>query len=839
MEESSEMGNQLISNQEVIIGLSHQEALNRLERFGYNELKTDGPRGVMKIILGAIREPMVLLLIGIGIIYLLLGEVEEVYSLLTFLILILGITIYQENKTEKTLFALKELSSPRAVVIREGKQMRIPGREIVPDDIVILNEGDRIPADIELMEGGPISVDESIITGESYPVDKSPSKKKHKTVLPGTLVLKGQALGQVTKTGGDTELGKIGESLGKIQDEGTALQKNTRRIVNKLSILVALLTIFVITYYWFTRNDLLAAILTGLTLAMALLPNELPAVLLIFLAAGAWRISKRNVLTRKVPSIEALGGITYLCTDKTGTLTENKMVLRKLWNRKEEIDLSKNTNDLPEAFHEIMEFGILASPRDPFDPMEKAIRSTGDELLGQTEHLHPSWQLSREYQITSELLAVSYAWTAKDNNEYVIGAKGAVEAIIDLCHLPPEEASLIENEMTQFASSGLRVIAVARAYANSLPEKQHDLNFTFMGLIGLADPIRGDARDAVLECQEAGVKVLMITGDHPATAKSIGKQIGLMNPEKVLTGKEIEKMDDQELLKKLHEIHIYCRMKPLDKLRIVSLLKSSGEVVAMTGDGVNDAPALREAQVGIAMGKRGTDVAREASSVVLLDDSFSSIVAAIRVGRRIYKNLQEAFSYLLAIHIPITALSVIPVILKLPLILLPVHIAFLHLIIEPASTTLFEALPEGKDLMKRGPRSNKAHILTQAEIIQSLIAGTILSLVAIGVYLLSLKRGLNPSDCRGIAFTTLILSNLFLIYVRRGKKQIAESKKHFRILTIGTFALLAMVLYITFFRDLFRFNFLHIHDLIPSLVVSLLAGGLIYLSKRFSRIFSA
>ncbi len=818
------------STEKNIIGLSHQEALNRLERFGYNELQTDGPRGVMKIVLGAVKEPMVLLLIGIGIIYLLLGEAEEVYSLLTFLILILGITIYQENKTEKTLFALKELSSPRAVVIREGKQLRIPGREVVPEDIVILNEGDRIPADIQLIEGGPLSVDESIITGESYPLDKSPSLKESNIVLSGTLVLKGQALGNVMKTGGATELGKIGESLGKIQDEGTPLQKNTRKIVNKLSILVALLTLFVVTYYWFTRNDVLEAILTGLTLAMALLPNELPAVLLIFLAAGAWRISKRNVLTRKVPSIEALGGITFLCTDKTGTLTENKMVLRRLWNGKEEMEITENLNDLPEDFHEIMEFGILASPRDPFDPMEKAIKRTGDEFLVQTEHLHPSWQLSKEYQITSELLAVSYAWTTEDNKSFVVGAKGAVEAIIDLCHLPEEQARLIEDQTTTLASGGIRVIAVARAYANTLPENQHDLNFTFIGLIGLEDPIRGDARDAVLECQEAGVRVLMITGDHPATAKSIGKQIGLINADQALTGTEIEKMEDSELLKKLYEIQIYCRMKPLDKLRIVSLLKSSGEVVAMTGDGVNDAPALREAQVGIAMGKRGTDVAREASSVVLIDDSFSSIVAAIRLGRRIYRNLQEAFSYLLAIHIPITALSVIPVIFKLPLVLLPVHIAFLHLIIEPASTTLFEAIQEDKDLMERKPRSKNARILTRTEVAQSLIAGMILSIAAIGVYLLSIKRGLDSSDGRGIAFTTLIISNLFLIYVNLGK-----NKKHFKVITVATLGLLAIVLYIPFFRDLFRFNFLHIHDLIPSLMVSLIAGALIYLLKRVLR----
>lgn len=809
-------------------GLSHQEALGHLEKYGHNELASDSSRGMNRIIIDALKEPMVLLLIGIGIIYLLLGESEEVYSLLTFLALILGITIYQENRTEQTLLALKKLSSPRAIVIREGKQIRVPGREVVPDDIVILNEGDRVPADIKLLRGGPLSLDESIITGESYPVEKSPFLKEANTILSGTLVLRGQALGKVANTGPNTELGKIGNSLNEIKDEGTNLQKATRKIVNKLSILVGMLTLFIIIYYWITREDLLEGILTGLTLAMALLPNELPAVLLIFLAAGSWRISKRNVLTRKIPSIEALGGITHLCVDKTGTLTQNKMVLSKLWNGTEEIDLRQTQQKLPESFHEIMEFGILASPVDPFDPMEKAIKNVGLERMELNEHLHPNWQLSREYQISSELLAVSYAWITEDKKGHIIGAKGATEAIIELCHLQEAEAKPILEKMVDIASQGLRVIAVARAYSASLPENQHDLDFEFIGLIGLEDPIRQDAYAAVRLCQEAGIKVLMITGDHPATAKSIAKQIHLENDDKVLTGNQIEKMNDSQLLEKLEEIHIYCRMNPLDKLRIVSLLKSHGKVVAMTGDGVNDAPALREAQVGIAMGKRGTDVAREASSVVLLDDSFSSIIAAIKIGRRIYRNLQAAFSYLLAIHLPITVLSIVPVIFKLPLILLPVHIAFLHLIIEPASTTLFEALPEDENLMKQKPRAKNAQLLTRAELIGSLLTGVILSMATISAYLWALYRNLDSLDVRGITFATLILSNLFLIFTKKGKNHLNENQKHFRILTAGTIGLLAIVFYIPFFRDLFRFDSLHLHDLLPSIAISFVAGGLIY-----------
>lgn len=815
-----------------ISGLSLQEVMQRQQRFGYNELNSETESGIQKIIFEAIKEPMALLLVGIGVIYILLGEEHEVYSLLTFLLLILGITIYQENKTEKTLQALKKLSSPRAVVIREAKQIRIPGREVVPDDIVVLNEGDRIPADIELWQGGPLSVDESIITGESFPVDKSPAKIDANKVLSGTLVLRGQALGKVLATGAQTELGKIGKSLGERKIERTPLQKSTAKIVNRLTLLVLALTFFVIGYYWFTRNDLLNGILTGLTLAMGILPNELPAVLLIFLAAGAWRISKRNVLTRKVPSIEALGAVNYLCVDKTGTLTQNKMVLKKLWNGKELLSLDEDMNELPEAFHELMEFGILASPSDPFDPMEREIKETGRSLLDQTEHLHPDWKLSREYQITSELLAVSYAWKGEDKNGYVIGAKGAVEAIIDLCHLRQEESDAIETQMLELAANGLRVLAIARAVSTLLPEKQHDLNFVFTGLVGFEDPVRNDVPAAVKECQEAGVKILMITGDHPATAKSIASQIGLHHRNKSLTGEELEKFNDQDLLLALKEVSIFCRMKPLDKLRIVSVLQENGQVVAMTGDGVNDAPALRQAQIGIAMGKRGTDVAREASSVVLLDDSFSSIVASIKIGRRIFQNLQEAFAYLLAIHIPITILSIVPVILKLPLILLPVHIAFLHLIIEPASTTLFEALPDDKEIMKKEPRSKSMRIMSKIDITESLCSGIILSITAISIYQFSLEKGLQASDARGITFTALMISNLFLILIRIGRKKFNEIRKHLRILITGTIVMLAAVLYVPYFRELFRFNFMHVHDLVPSLLVSFLTGFLIYLNHR-------
>ena len=806
-------------------GLSEQEAIELLDQYGPNELNDDSYRTFPKIILNAFGDPTVILLLGIGLIYIFLGELEEFYSLISFLFLIVGITIFQEGKTEKTLKALKDLSSPRATVIRDGATKKIPGRNLVPGDIIVLSEGDRIAADIKIIKGGPLSIDESILTGESFPVEKD--VEKDPKTISGSLILRGQALGTVVSTGYNTELGKIGKSLKEKKDDSTLLQLATRKLVKKLSLITGGLTLFIILFYWMNENKLIDGILAGLTLAMAILPNELPAVLLIFLAMGAWRISKRNVLTRKVPAVEALGGVTTLCVDKTGTLTQNRMTISSLWNKEHEFFIHPHSLELPEEFHQVMEYGILASSKDPFDPMEKSIQSTGNLLLKETEHLHPRWILSKEYQITNDLLAVSYAWKRESKTGFSIGAKGATEAIIDLCHLPTEESRKIESQMKKMASEGLRVIAVAKASSQVLPAIQHDLNFDFLGLVGFLDPLRSDARSAVEECQRAGINIMMITGDHPYTARSIGKMVGLKNHEKVLTGNEIGAMDDLALTEELKTIQIFCRMKPMDKLRIVKLLQKNGEVVAMTGDGVNDAPALKASNIGIAMGERGTDVAREASSIVLLDDNFSSIVAAIKIGRRTLSNLQEAFSYLLVIHLPIAALTILPVILRLPLIILPIHIAFIHLIIEPACTLIYESSSGSQDIMKRRPYKVSSTILTKEGLILGLLQGVILTLSMVGIYTYNLRKGLSAEDARSITFTTLILTNLFLIYISRSKFD-----KSIFILSLSTLVSLVLIFNISELRDLFRFKMLHSNDLILCMTVSIVSSMFLWALKK-------
>ncbi|MGZ3689676.1 MAG: cation-translocating P-type ATPase, partial [Bdellovibrionota bacterium] len=630
------------------------------------------------------------------------------FVLLAFLALIVFITVYQERKTENALDALKSLSSPRALVIREGRKIRIPGREVVREDLVILSEGDRVPADAKVLAASNLQVDESLLTGESIPV----SKEAGEAVYSGTAVVRGQATASVVAVGMKTELGKIGKILGTSRAEPTRLQRETARLVRIIATIAVAICVLVVVVYGLTRHDWLQGFLSGLTLAMAILPNELPAVLLIFLAVGAWRISQHQVLTRKMPAIESLGSATVLCVDKTGTLTMNQMSVRLLYATDgeggAELDLRPQTQQpLPERFHPLVEFGVLASSPSPFDPMEKAVHQTGDQLLARTEHLHPDWKLAREYPLTPSMLAVSQVWKGEGQSSYVVGAKGAPEAIMDLCHFDEKRTAEISATVQSFAERGLRVLGVAKANypTGSLPGKQHDYDFEFLGLLGIADPVRPGVPEAIRECDRAGIRVIMITGDHAQTAASIAREIGLKNPEEILTGPQLAELSDDALLARLRVVNCFARMVPEQKLRLVQALQRTGEVVAMTGDGVNDAPALKTAQIGIAMGGRGTDVARESAALVLLDDDFSSIVEAVRSGRRIFDNLRGAMAYLLAVHIPIAGISVLPVLLKLPLVLLPVHIAFLELIIEPTCSLVFEAEPPAADSMNRRPRS--------------------------------------------------------------------------------------------------------------------------------------
>jgi len=661
----------------------------------------------------------------------------------------------------------------------------------------------------------------------------------------GTLLVAGQGIAKVYATGIHAQMGKIGKSLQSIEEEETLLKKDVSRTVKIVGISAGILCLIVITVYGFTRADWFGGFLAGLTLAMAMIPEEFPVVLTVFLSLGAWRISQKRVLTRRIPAVETLGAATVLCVDKTGTLTVNKMKVQKLCVKDVFYDASfTNKKNLPENCHEIVEYGTLASQTDPYDPMEKAIRELSEICLKNTEHVHYDWEMVHEYPLSKKLLAMSRVWRRQGSEDYVVAAKGAPEAIADLCHLDKQAMDKLKISIEKMADEGLRVLGVAKAVFKPviLPEKQHDFEFSFEGLIGLADPIREQVPSAIKECYQAGVRVIMITGDYPGTAKNIATQIGLKNILDIITGPELDSMNDSELEIRVKNTNIFARVVPEQKLRIVNALKKTGEIVAMTGDGVNDAPALKSANIGIAMGARGTDVARESSSLVLLDDDFMSIVAAVRMGRRIFDNLKKAISYILAIHIPIAGLSLFAVIFKWPLILFPVHVVFLELIIDPACSLVFESEKEEKGVMLRPPRSIKEPLFSLSTVFYSLLQGTVLLLIVAGVFVLSQKFGESVEVARALAFTTLIVGNLGLIVCNRSWALALPAiirQKNTALLWISTGAVIFMFLSIEvpLLKNLFKFGTLHNIDFVLCFgagIISVIMFEVIKLIRRYS-----
>jgi len=822
-------------------GLSDEEAARRHASEGPNELPSAKKRGPIAIALEVGKEPMFLLLIACGGLYLLLGDVREALLLLGFVLVVVGITFVQERKTERALDALRDLASPRALVVRSGGKRRIAGREVVRGDVLLLSEGDRVPADALVRSATSLSVDESLLTGESVPVGKSSAREAPAMgppggddtpfVYSGTLVVKGQGVVEVRAIGTATEMGKIGRALAALEPEDTPLQRETARLVRLFAFIGLGLCVTVVAVFTVGRGDFLKGLLAGLTLGMAMLPEEFPVVLTVFLALGAWRISQHHVLTRRMPAVETIGSATALCVDKTGTLTMNEMTVADLAVGDQVLGVDPAGTSLPEDFHALVEYAILASPVDPFDPMERAMRELGERTLAGTEHLHRDWELLREYPLSRELLAMSRVWRSPDRNEHVIAAKGAPEAIADLCHLSPGETAALERRIATLAAKGRRVLGVARASfggGTELPGGQHDFGFRLVGLLGLSDPVRPGVPEAIAECRRAGLRVLMITGDYPGTAQSIAREIGLPRPEDVVTGPELDGMDDAGLARRAQEANLFARMVPEQKLRLVSALKANGEIVAMTGDGVNDAPALKSAHIGIAMGGRGTDVAREAAALVLLDDAFDSIVKAVRTGRRIFENLRKAMLYIVAVHVPIAGLSLVPVLLGWPLALLPIHIVFLELIIDPACTVVFEAEADEPGVMDRPPRRLDEPLLGGHGLLLGVVQGLAVLFAALGLFGWALAAHGEPV-ARALAFATMVLGNLGLIVLNRAGTRpllatLATRNRPQAWVSTGAVGFLVLALGVPEVRDLFGFATPH-----PELLALSVAGALLSL----------
>jgi len=818
------------------IGLTSKEVEQRLAINGYNELPNSKSKNIWKIAIEVVKEPMFLLLISCGLLYILIGDLKEGVILLSTIFIIIGITFFQYRKTERALDALKKLSSPRVMVLRDGIEMRVPGREIVKDDVILINEGDRIPADAILFESTNLLIDESLITGESMPVSKD-STDDHSILYSGTLVVHGKGKVVVTSTGIHAQLGKIAVSIDNIkEEEQTRLQNEMKGFVRNLALIGGIVSLSVVFAFYFTRGNFLQSLLNGLSASMAILPEEFPVVLTVFMALGAWRLSKRNVLARKPSAIETLGSATVLCSDKTGTITQNKMEVVALYDGIDLINKSDFSNDKSTLIN-LVNVLKQATPNDSIDPMEKAICQLD---LGVSDF--SNYKLVKEYPLSKALLAMTRVLKNESIPSLFVSTKGAPETIFKLCKLSDEAINKHQLVLNQMAQKGYRVLGVASAQIsdNMLPDTQTEFVFEFKGLVALEDPIRNEVPTAIKECIGAGIKVIMITGDYPATANSIASQAGLAI-DNIMTGDGLKQIKDEDLKEKIKHVTVFARVVPEQKLKIVEALKANGEIVAMTGDGVNDAPALKAAHIGVAMGNKGTDVAREASSLVLLDDNFASIVAAIRLGRRIFDNLQKAMSYIIAIHIPIIGLTLIPSFNNtIPLFLYPLHIVFMELIIDPICSVAFESEQEEKDIMTRKPRKATSKFFGLNLVLFSIFQGILLLAMVLGVYYLSIKEGHTEGEVRAITFSTLIIGNVFLIltnlsYTRNFFYVFIEKNMSAILILFAALILLLLVISLPTLQHVFNFEFPGYQHFMVAIVAATIMLSILEVIKVFKK----
>lgn len=766
-----------------IRGLSASMARARLRQDGYNELPAALPKSAWRIAIDVIREPMFLLLLAAASIYLLIGDIGEALALQVSVFVIIGITFVQERRTERALEALRDLSSPRARVVRDGEADRIPGREVVRGDIVLLEEGDRVPADAVAIACNDLSVDEAPLTGESVPVRKRPRAAADLPAPPGgddlpwlysgSLVTQGSGVVEVVATGPRTEIGRIGAVLQGVAEEPSPLQREMRRAVLLFAAIGIALCVLVVILHASVRGGWLEGLLAGITLAMSNLPEEMPVVITVFLALGARRIARRGVLTRRASAIETLGATTVLCVDKTGTLTENRMRVQRLWNGSASVEADAVA--LPPAFDDLILYSVLASEADPFDPMEKAFHALGQAVLPARLEDCRRWALVHEYPLAPSLLAHSHLWRIGASDRHVLSMKGAPEVVAQLCGLDAAATAALLARIDGMAGDGLRVLGVARSRElrggsdTRWPDSQRDFDLEFLGLVGLADPLRATVPPAVAECRAAGIRIVMVTGDYPRTALAIAARAGL-DSDAATTGAELAALDDAQLARRIAHGSVFARVAPTQKLRIVEGLKAAGEIVAMTGDGVNDAPALKAAHIGIAMGKRGTDVAREAASLVLLQDDFASIVHAVHLGRRIFDNIQKAMRYILAVHVPPVGIVLLALLSGGPLVLFPLHVVFLQFIIDPACAIVFEAEPAEPDSMRRPPRRRGQPLLDARLIVASLLQGLCVFAAVATLYLLLVAHGIDADRVRAMTFAAIGLASVGLIFANRAQR---------------------------------------------------------------------
>ncbi|MDU4752753.1 MAG: cation-translocating P-type ATPase [Clostridium butyricum] len=809
-------------------GLNSEEVEKLQKKYGMNELVIQEKPNMLKKFLGVFKEPMFLLLLIATTVYFLLGAPKDGAIMLVFVGFVASITFIQEWKTEKTMNALKDLTSPKVNTLRDGKNILIKSTELVPGDVVFLSEGERIPADCIVLEPSNFSVDESILTGESEYVmkvsttqsEKSTDYWKKDILYAGTLCVFGKCTAIVKFTGINTEYGKIGKAISEAKDEPTPLQKKVSILVKNIAIAGVILCISVMVASYFYSFNILNSILSGISLAMAIIPEEFPVVLTVFLSMGAYRLAKNNTLMRKISAVETLGSATVLCVDKTGTITQNKMKVNSIYSDGRIF----NNEDLKNQ--ELSDLMVLSCEKDPYDPMEKAILEAAN--LSQLETLY-KYDLSKKIAFDSKTKRMANIYI-KDN-KYYVAVKGSAETVLGLCNLDKETMDEINIEIDKMASNGLRVLALAHCTSEKVYEDLECYELTFKALVGLQDPPKEGVEEAIKLCKKAGIRVVMITGDYSKTAMAIGEEIGLKFTDKVIVGNEIDSLSENELCEVVKSCDVFSRVIPEQKMKIVKALKKNGEIVAMTGDGVNDAPALKSADIGIAMGQRGTEVAKEAAHMILMDDNFTTIVKSVKDGRRVYDNIRKAMVYILIIHIPIAAMAMFAPLFNLPPLLLPMHIMLLELIIDPTCSIVFEGEPAEANIMENPPRPPQEPLLTRNLTIKVVLQGVVMFLAAFMPFHYMIDLGISSEYARSFSLITFIVANVTLVLVNRSNTEllyhlIKEKGSKVRLI-VNSMALIMVfaIVYIPILNGFFRTEKIGIYPLIFAIVLGFISTG--------------
>lgn len=796
-------------------GLTNNEVVISREKNGSNIQQQRKKESLINKILSIFKEPMFLLLIIAASVYFIVGEYGDGITMLIFVLAVCTIEFIQETKTDKALEELKKLSSLNVKVIRNGKKEIINSEEIVVGDIVILEEGDRVPADGKILYTQSLGINESSLTGESEIVYKNKEEdlKNHfklNMCYSGTDVVNGLGIIEVTSVGKNTEFGLIGQSLNNIKKEKTPLERQINKLVficTIVSITVFILTIIInyINHSELTLTKrLVDSLLAGITIAMATIPEEIPVILTVFLAMGSWSLTKKNTLTKNMKAIETLGTVNVLCTDKTGTITENKMIVE---------DIYTNSETFIKTLYQ-------SCPQVAYDPMEIALKKYCQE-----KEKTNTGSITKEYPFKAETKMMGQIWNNKE-----LCVKGAYENVLPLCNLDKENYKQVKSKINEYSKEGYRVLAIAKNdNLKNIPNSLTEAKLTFEGLVALYDPPRKGVKESLEECYSAGIRVIMITGDNGKTAASIAKKINLNNYDEVITGLELEAMSDDELFERVKTTNIFARVYPNHKMRIVNALQRNNLIVAMTGDGVNDAPALKKANIGIAMGQRGTNVAKESADIILLDDNFNTIVKAIGKGRSIYKNIQSAISYVIAIHIPLALLSLFVPIFKLPTLLLPIHVMLLELLIDPTSSIIFQRIKPTPSIMLEKPRNIDEPILNLKTTIRNILQGILIFIVTFITYLYLIKNNTNINLSITITYTILVLSIILIAYQLKSNnstiKSFLEGLKDKISLMVNTTILLGLLLliYIPFLNKTANTHPLELKHWIYIILLTLLA----------------